>query len=223
MSFWHFCSGWYINQTIFFFFLGIKYHWSLLYHTRWYQRPPVSMYVSEHPVDDCIGFYKVPPRSEHNAALAALLRGPWYFSNNLPSMCLSLLDQAVWRRQLGKEDRQNPSSLHVWSSQIRRDCWLSVSVCLCVCSSERQKWQLYSYANMSYGLTHTRTHTKHLIAKKKSLSRAPLCLICSPLILPFGDNRCCVNYTAPGALINTHTNMCTHQHIHKHKQTMYTT
>lgn len=111
----------------------IKCHWSLWSRSCWYQRPPVSKYVSEHPGDDCIGFYKVPPHSEYNAALAALLQGPWYLSNNLPSMCLSLLDQAVWRRQSGKEGRQNPASLHVWSPQIRRDCRLCVSVCWCVC------------------------------------------------------------------------------------------
>lgn len=203
----------------------MKCHWSLLQLPCWYQRPPVSKYVSEHPGGDCIGFYKVPPRLEHNGALAALLWGPWYFSNNLPSMCLSLLDQVVWRRWSGKEGRQNPASLHVRSPHIQRDCWLCVSMfmCVCVCVSQRQKWQQYSYANMNYGLTYTDTdtHTKHLIAKKKSLSQAPLCLMCSTLILPFGDICCCVNYTPPGALINTHTNMCTHQHKHKH--TMYTT
>lgn len=106
----------------------------------------MSKYVSEHPGDDCIGFYKVAPeRSQHNAALAALLRGPWYFSNNLPSMCLSLLDQVVWRRQSGREGRQNPASLHVWSPQIQRDCWLCVSVylpmyaCVSVCVCERER------------------------------------------------------------------------------------
>lgn len=118
-------------------YLEIKCHWNLSCHLHWYQRPPVSKYVSEHPGEDCIGFYKVRPRSEHNAALAALLQGPWYFSNNLPSMCLSMLDQVVWRRQSGKEGRQNPASLHVWSPQIRRDCCLCVSVCVCVCSRDR--------------------------------------------------------------------------------------
>lgn len=55
---------------------------------------------------------------------------------------------------------------------------------------------------------HRHTH-KTFNCQKKSLSRAPLCLMCSTLILPFGDICCCVNYTPPGALINTHTNMCT--------------
>lgn len=50
--------------------------------------------------------------SEHNASLAARLRGPWYFTNNLPSMCLSLLDQAERRRQSeGKADTILPARM----------------------------------------------------------------------------------------------------------------
>lgn len=136
-------------------------------------------------------------------------------------MCLSLLDQAVWRRQSEREGRQNPASLHVWSPQIWRDCWLCGNVCfyrayVYVCVFGRQKWQQYSYANMSYGLIYTDTYTKDLI-DKKSLSWAALCLMCSMLILPFGDICCCVNYTLAGVLINTHADACTHQHAHKHK------
>jgi len=89
-------------------------------------------------------------------------------------MCLSLLDQVVWRRP-GEDGRQNPASLYVRSLQILRDCWLCLGVCVCVCVfvcvcvSQRQKWQQYSYANMNYGCTcrDTHTHTKHLIAQKK--------------------------------------------------------
>lgn len=122
-----------------------------------------------------------------------------------------------------KEGRQNPACLQVKSPQIQRDSWLCASVCSCVYLSERQRRLQYSNTNTSYGLTYTDTHrhthahtyTKHLIAKvkskKKSISRAPLCLMCSTLILPFGDICCCVNYTPPGALINTHTNTYTHQ------------
>ena len=40
--------------------------------------------------------------------------------------------------------------------------------------------------------------------------------MCSTLILPFGDICCWVNYTPPGALINTHTNMCMHQDTQIH-------
>lgn len=131
-----------------------------------------------------------------------------------------------WTRLCGgggrerKADRILPDCM--WEARKSRGTlgfvWLCVcvsSLCVCMwvraCMSERQEWQQYSYANMSYGLTYTDTHTKHLIAKKKkkSLSRAPLCLMCSTLILPFGDICCCVNYTPPGALINTHTNTCT--------------
>lgn len=129
-----------------------------------------------------------------------------------------------WTRLCGgggrerKADRILPACM--WGAHKSRGT--AGFVWACVCASERQKWQRYSYANMSYGLTYTDTHTKHLIAKKKkSISRAPLCLMCSTLILPFGDICCCVNYTPPGALINTHTNTCTRQHTHK--QTMYTT
>lgn len=97
---------------------------------------------------------------------------------------------------------------------------LSSHLCVCVCELEGQKWQQYSYVNMSYGLTytqkHTHMHTTHLIAsrkkKKRSVSRAPLCLMCSTLILPFGDICCCVNYTPPGVLINTHAMTCTSLH-----------
>lgn len=140
--------------------------------------------------------------------------GPWYFSNNLPSMCLSLLDQVVWRRRSGKgrqtescqpacEEPANPEGLLALC-----DCVLT---CMCVCLRDRNG---SNTANMSYGLTHIRTHTDthktFNCQKKKSLSRAPLCLMCSTLILPFRDVCCCVNYTPPGALINTHTNMHTH-------------
>lgn len=138
-----------------------------------------------------------------------------------------------WTRLCGGGGRETKAGRILpgcmWEARGSRGTPGFVRTCLCVCAracahvSERQKWQQYSYANMSYGLTYTDTHTKHLIAKKKSLSRAPLCLMCSTLILPFGDICCCVNYTPPGALINTHTNMCTHQHTNKHKHTMYTT
>lgn len=155
----------------------MKCHLSLLWLSCWYQRPPVSKYVSENPGGDCIGFYKVPPSLEHNGALAALLQGPWYFSNNLPSMCLSVLDQVVWRRRAGKEGRQNPARLHVRSPQIQRDCWLCVFVCVCVCvcvcacmcfwETEVAAIQLCQHELWSDLHRHRDTHTKHLIAKKK--------------------------------------------------------
>lgn len=75
--------------------MATKCHLNLSEQWRRYQRPPVSQYVSQHPGDGRVthstGHGGV---SEHNAAPAALLRGPWYPTNNLPSMCLSLLDQA---------------------------------------------------------------------------------------------------------------------------------
>lgn len=116
--------------------------------------------------------------------------------------------------------RQNPASLRKKSPQIQRDSWLCVRACSCVYLSERRRWQQYSYANTSYGLTYTDAHTHKTFnfqKKKESISRAPLCLMCSTLILPFGDICYCVNYTPPGALINTHTNMYTHQNT----QTQY--
>lgn len=102
-----------------------------------------------------------------------------------------------------------------------------VRVCVCVWETEVAAIQLCQHELWSD--LHRHTHKtfncqrRRKKKKKKSLSRAPLCLMCSTLILPFGDICCCVNYTPPGALINTHTNTCTHQHIRKHKQTMYTT
>lgn len=87
-------------------------------------------------------------------------------------MCLSLLDQVVWRRRSGKgrqtescqpacEEPANPEGLLALC-----DCVLT---CMCVCLRDRNG---SNTANMSYGLTHTRTqtHTKHLIAKKKKVS-----------------------------------------------------
>lgn len=181
----------------------------------------MSKYVSEHPGGECIGFYKVPPRSKHNCALAALLWGPGTSLIIYPA-CVYL----CWTRLCGgggreKEGRQNPASLHVRSPQLQRDCWL----CVTVCSRVRvYVWETEMAAIQPTWVMvwHTQTHTHKTFncQKKKSLSRAPLCLMCSTLILPFRDICCCVNYTPPGALINTHTNMHTHQHTHKH--TMYT-
>lgn len=89
-------------------------------------------------------------------------------------MCLSLLDQVVWRRRSGKgrqtescqpacEEPANPEGLLALC-----DCVLT---CMCVCLRDRNG---SNTANMSYGLTHThartQTHTKHLIAKKKKVS-----------------------------------------------------
>lgn len=91
------CRDWKQCQEV---FLATKCHLNLLLHSLWYQCPPVSQYVFEHPGDGCVTFYKT--WSEHNGALAARLRGPWYSTNNLPSMCLSLLDQAERRRQSGR-------------------------------------------------------------------------------------------------------------------------
>lgn len=95
--------------------------------------------------------------------------GPWYFSNNLPSMCLSLLDQVVWRRRSGKgrqtescqpacEEPANPEGLLALC-----DCVLT---CMCVCLRDRNG---SNTANMSYGLTHTDTHKTFNCQKKKSL------------------------------------------------------
>lgn len=182
----------------------------------------MSKYVSEHPGGDCIGFYKVPPRWEHNGALAALLWGPWYFSNNLPSMCLSLLDQVVWRRR-SEEEGKKESCQAACEEPANPEGLLALSgrVFLCVCmKTQVAAEQLYKHELWSD--LHRHTHKTFNCQKKKSLSRAPLCLMCSTLILPFGDICCCVNYTPPGALINTHTNMRIHQHTHKHKHTMYT-
>lgn len=95
-----------------------------------------------------------------------------------------------------------------------------VSVCVRVSVRESERHGSGSNTVMPtwvmVGLTQTHTH-KTFNCQKKSLSRALLCLMYSTLILPFGDICCCVNYTPPGALINTHANACTHRHV------MYTT
>lgn len=52
----------------------------------------MSKYVTENKGGRVGEFYKVPSRSKHGGAPAALLWNPWFFSNNLPSMCLSLLE-----------------------------------------------------------------------------------------------------------------------------------
>lgn len=57
--------------------------------------------------------------SEHNGAPAAQMQGPWYSANNLPSMCLSLLDQAERRRQPGTESRHNTASQRARSPKSR--------------------------------------------------------------------------------------------------------
>lgn len=83
-----------------------------------------------------------------------------------------------WTRLCGgggrerKADRILPACM--WGARKSRGTAGFVFACVRVCAraSERQKWQQYSYANMSYGLTYTDTdtHTKHLIAKKKKKS-----------------------------------------------------
>lgn len=143
-------------EFFFFFYLTMKCHLSLLEFRIWYHCPPVSKHASRNPEGGCVGFYKAAPCLEQNSALAARLWGPWYFSNNLPSMCLSVLDHVVWREGKG---RHIPASLHVRSLQIHRDGWLCPHICVCVCELEGQKWQQYSYVNMSYGLTYTQKHT----------------------------------------------------------------
>lgn len=109
--------------------------------------------------------------SEHNAAPAAPLQGPWYFTNNLPSMCLSLLDQAERKRQSGRESRYNSASTRAWSPQIQRDCRHCGDVHSCVWTrtSGRQRWQQCSDANRGYGLTYTQTHNLIDIKKQSIL------------------------------------------------------
>lgn len=109
--------------------------------------------------------------SEHNASPAARLRGPWYFTNNLPSMCLSLLDQAERKRQSGRKSRYNSASPREWSLQIQRDCRHCGDVRSRVWTrtSGRQRWQQCSDANRGYGLTYTQTHNLIDIKKQSIL------------------------------------------------------
>lgn len=71
-----------------------------------------------------------------------------------------------------EEGRQTVSCQSAFEEPANPEGLLALYECVfmyvLVCERERQKWQQYSYANMSYGLTYT--DTKHLIAKKKSLS-----------------------------------------------------
>lgn len=197
----------------------MKCHLSLLEFRIWYHCPPVSKHASRNPEGGCVGFYKAAPCLEQNSALAARLWGPWYFSNNLPSMCLSVLDHVVWREGKG---RHIPASLHVRSLQIHRDGWLCPHICVCVCVNWRDRSGSNTVMStwVMVWLTHRNTHThahntfncQQKKKKKRSVSRAPLCLMCSTLILPFGDICCCVNYTPPGVLINTHAMTCTSLH-----------
>lgn len=114
-----------------------------------------------------VTFYQAKPRFTP----AARLQGPWYFANNLPSMCLSLLDQAEWKRQSGKESRYNSASPHVWSPQIQMDCRHCGDVHSCVrtCLSGTQRWQQRTDANRGYGLTYTQTHNLIDIKKQSIL------------------------------------------------------
>lgn len=109
--------------------------------------------------------------SEHKATPAAWLRGPWYFTNNLPSMCLSVLDQAKRRRQPGRESRHNSANPRAWSLQIQGDYWHCGDVRSCVQTrtSRRQRWQQCSGANRGYALTYTQTHDLIDIKKQSIL------------------------------------------------------
>lgn len=53
-------------------FLATKCHLNLLLHSLWYQCPPVSQYVFEHPGDGCVTFYKTWPRFRRTMALRLL-------------------------------------------------------------------------------------------------------------------------------------------------------
>lgn len=165
--------------------------------------PPVSKYVLEHPgvtASDSTR-YQREGAQWHKAALLWALGTPLIIYPACVYLCWSrLCGGGGWE----KGSRQNPARRSVRSSQIQRD-WLRLHVvCVYVCVSETRVAAVHSCQHeLGSDLD---THTKHLIAKK-GLSRAPLCLMCSTLILPFGDICCCVNYTPPGALIITHTNI----------------
>lgn len=91
-----------------------------------------------------------------------------------------------------------------------------VCVCVWIGGTEVAAIQLCQHELWSDLHTETHTHAHNTFncqqKKKRSVSRAPLCLMCSTLILPFGDICCCVNYTPPGVLINTHAMTCTSLH-----------
>lgn len=108
---------------------------------------------------------------EHNATPAARLQGPWYFTNNPPSMCLSLLDQAERERQSGRKRRYNSASPRAWSPQIQRDCRHCGDVHSRVRTRTfgRQRWQQCRDANRGYGLTYTQTHNLIDIKKQSIL------------------------------------------------------
>lgn len=53
-------------------FLAAECHLNLLLHSLWYQCPPVSQYVFEHPGDGCVTFYKTWPRFRRTMALRLL-------------------------------------------------------------------------------------------------------------------------------------------------------
>lgn len=138
--------------------------------------------------------------------LGCELWGSWYFSNNLPSMCLSLLDQGCVAEAARKESRQIPASKQVRSPQIQKSRG-SVDI-VCECERGREVKDVGIAVTPTWLMSScTYTCTKHLIAplqKRKKASEAQFCLIHLALISPFGDNCLCVNYIPPGALINTH-------------------
>lgn len=121
------------------------------------------------PGDGRVTFYKT--RSELNGALAARLRGPWYSTNNLPSMCLSLLDQAERRRQSGREtDTILPARVR-GAQKSRGTAGIVETACSCLRTrtSGRQRRQRCSDANRGYGLTCTQTHNLIDIKKQSIL------------------------------------------------------
>lgn len=86
----------------------------------------------------CIGLYEAELRWEHNGVLDAPLWGLQYFSNNLPSMCLSLLDQSVRARLSGK-GRQAESCQLACEAPAHLEGLLALCECvfMCVCLRDR--------------------------------------------------------------------------------------
>lgn len=97
----------------------------------------MSKYVSEHPGEDCIGFYKARLHLEHNAALAVLLQALGTSLIIYPAcvyLCWTRLCGGGSRK--GKADRILPACMcgarkSGGTAGFVETC-ISMSVCICV-------------------------------------------------------------------------------------------